>query len=295
MPTLIISPTRVTFGETSADLSPPLDLAEFEKERVLLLLAANFDVRLLPPKVQELVKQVTPDWLRDLGHRLFERAIPARIAAAWLERSGALALALDPALERLPWELLRDGGDFLARTRGIVRVRQSPSNPTRAVAPPDRLRVLIALASPVLDESLQDVEDSRQPAIVNLEREAAPFRDLDGASFPADITLRLHVTPDELDFALGEANVFHFVGHGGIGTLLLENRDGTTRAIDTAWLRERFANRAVRLANRAVRLAVFQACLTAVAPPPTLSLPWKRGERVSRRRCWMRACQWRSR
>ncbi len=246
-----LSPTRTSF-----------DPAEFDEARRLLFVAANPHPA-IPLELRERAAQtVTAAWLRDVGRRLFDRAIPAPLAEALRADSAPLLLALDPALVALPWELLHDGSAFLARTRGIIRVAPTSAPlPTAHASSAARLRVLLALASPVLDETLDSVEDERQPTMVDLEREAALFRELDGAAFAADFKLAMHVTPDELDFALGDADVFHFVGHGGIGALLLENRDGTTHLLDAAWLRERFQ-------NRALQLAVFQSCLTAVQPSP---------------------------
>jgi len=126
------------------------------------------------------------------------------------------------------------------------------------------LRVLVAPASPLLIERLPDEEgdlveagpdDPRQPHVVDLEREADPFRDLDAKPFPADFDLRLRISPEELDFALKQADALHFIGHGNVGTLLLESRHATGRAVDIDWLRERFT-------ARGLRLAVFQSCLT---------------------------------
>ncbi len=260
---LTIGCEAVTLDGVQAELVPPLDPTGLAHELALLRLAAN------GPESPEgwadylaARQKVDKGFLLDLGRRLFDRVFVGAVGERYRETADPLALAFaDEALAGLPWELLYDGKGWVARDRGFLRVAPVEAPPGSGEAPPgDRLRVLVAMASPLLNEAL-DPDDSRQPYVVDLEREAEVFRALDGADFPADFTLRLHVTRDDLSWELGGGyHVLHFLGHGNVGVLALEDRHGVEDIVKTDWLRE-------RVLRTGLGLAVLQSCLTAADAP----------------------------
>ncbi|MBI4279194.1 MAG: CHAT domain-containing protein [Armatimonadetes bacterium] len=270
---LFLAADRVVVGETTLPLDPPLDAAEFQAEWDLLAAVANPERTVDPAGYQRAVETVDAAWLRSFGRRLFDRVFVGPLADAWHEGSDPLILTVhEPPgdssdtlrLTDLPWELLHDGTSWAARTRGVVRNAAGAGRLPSAQPGGGRLNILAVLASPLIIERMPDVDgnlveaepdDPRQPHVLDIEREADLFRGLHGRPIPADINLRLHVSPEDLDFALGDADVLHFVGHGTVGMLLLESRHGTGRTVDTDWLRERFA-------RRRLQFAVFQSCLT---------------------------------
>jgi tetratricopeptide (TPR) repeat protein len=265
---LTIAHDQVSLDEVGAALEPPLQAEEFAPELALLRLAAN------GPESDEqwrdylaALKRVGEGFLATFGQRLFDRVFVGAVGERYRTTAGHLVLAFDedtkaePSLGNLPWELLYDGTGWVARDRGILRMAQVDVLAGSGEAPPgDRLRVLVAMASPLLNEALEP-DDPRQPYVVDLEREAEVFRALDGASFPADFVLRLHVTRQDLSWELGgDYHVLHFLGHGNVGRLALEDRHGVEDVVRTAWLRE-------RVLRTGLGLAVLQSCLTAADAP----------------------------
>lgn len=91
-------------------------------------------------------------FLRQLGMRLFESVFP-QDSYRRLQAPGPLLLQIAPALQAYPWELLNDGENWLALTRGLVRYVARPATPP-APAPgaPGPLRVLALSADPLTPE-----------------------------------------------------------------------------------------------------------------------------------------------
>ncbi len=299
-----IAPGQVTLDGKTAPLAEPLRAEDFAADWFTLWLAANPDPHLPDAAIRQAQETVTVEWLRDLGQRLFVRAFPDEVAdrlqaddvPLGSAQGKPLVLSFDEpipspssppglggtegglSLADLPWELLCDGGGFLARTRGVVRMLQPSPLPPHPPSPSpnfgrggggcrgEGVRALVALASPLLTPDL-DPDDPRQMAIFDLEREADLFRGLEGAPFPAHFDLLPHATPAGLDAALRGCDVFHFVGHGNVSVLALENRDGTAHPVPTGWLRECFSvHPSTGSGHGPPRLALFTSCLTGAAP-----------------------------
>jgi|GEM_PF-1636375 len=260
---LTLSPEAAVLDGRAFPLDPPLRAEEFAQEWATLWLAANPDPNRPDEEIRQAQKTVTAGWLEELGRRLFERAIPPEAARVLAADTAPLALGFSStegrlSLSDLPWELLNDGRGFLSRRRGMVRLLEVggrlPDIPLRE----GPLEVLVAMASPAWNPDLPPY-DRAQPVIIRLDREADLFRSLGGEPFPVRFHLRFHVTPSELDEALGGRDVLHFVGHGNVGFLVLENRDGTCHKVDVNWLRERFS-------LYPLRLVLFTSCLTGAGP-----------------------------
>ena len=265
---LYLSRNKIRLGELEATLEPPLNPADFAGDLELIRLAAEPPPPGRPGRMEarrKAVMAVDEAFLQNLGRRLYERAIKP-VEEALRRTTGPIALHIadegdgDLRLADLPWELLHDGRDWLARRRGILRAVKVEEPLPKLPAREGPLRVLIAMASPVLDPKLSP-DDPNQPDIVNLHEQAEPFRALDGKDFPAHIALRLHVDPDLLRRELGESyDVFHFLGHGNVGILTLEDRYGQEHVVKGDWLRE-------HILDCGIRLGVFQSCLTAAERP----------------------------
>jgi tetratricopeptide (TPR) repeat protein/CHAT domain-containing protein len=238
---------------------PPLSPAEFAQELALLRLAANGPESPEQWKDSQIARQkVNEQFLRAFGRKLFDRLFTGPVRKLYFETAGPLALVCqEPTLAELPWELLHDGNGWVARDRGILRLAQIEAPVASGETPPGpRLRVLVAMASPLLNKKLEP-DDPSQPAIINLEQEAEVFRELRGKDFPADFVLRLHVTSEDLSRELGNNyHVLHFLGHGNVGVLALEDRYGVEAPVNTEWLRG-------EVLHTGLSLAVFQSCLTA--------------------------------
>ncbi len=262
---LTIAPQAVVLDGREYPLDPPLEAREFAPEWTLLWLAANSH-----PPVPLARETVTEEWLKDWGRRLFARVIPAEAAQslsadllpiavafkepppvpdAFLEVEIAGSPIRIPALSLadLPWELLHDGRDWLARTRGLLRVVDASGSLPRFSPPEKRLRVLVGMASPILDE-LVPSDSPTQPHILDLEEQAGPFRALQGEQAPIHLRLHLHITRDTLRDELSRGcDVFHFLGHGNVGSLALEDRYGCLDGVTGEWLRERLSGNPIRL------------------------------------------------
>jgi tetratricopeptide (TPR) repeat protein/CHAT domain-containing protein len=238
---------------------PPLSPKEFAQELALLRLAANGPESPEQWKDSQIARQkVNEQFLRAFGRKLFDRLFTGAVRKLYFETAGPLALVCqEPTLAELPWELLHDGNGWVARDRGILRLAQIEAPVASGETPPGpRLRVLVAMASPLLNKKLEP-DDPSQPAIINLEQEAEVFRELQGKDFPADFVLRLHVTSEDLSRELGNNyHVLHFLGHGNVGVLALEDRYGVEAPVNTEWLRG-------EVLHTGLSLAVFQSCLTA--------------------------------
>jgi len=256
---LTIRPEMVSLDGAACQPDPPLSPEEFAQELALLRLAANGPQSPEQWKDSQIARQkVNEQFLRAFGRKLFDRLFTGAVRKLYFETAGPLALVCqEPTLAELPWELLHDGNGWVARDRGILRLAQIEAPVASGETPPGpRLRVLVAMASPLLNKKLEP-DDPSQPAIINLEQEAEVFRELRGKDFPADFVLRLHVTSEDLSRELGNNyHVLHFLGHGNVGVLALEDRYGVEAPVNTEWLRE-------KVLRTGLSLAVFQSCLTA--------------------------------
>jgi CHAT domain-containing protein/CBASS immunity sensor of nucleotide second messenger signals len=216
---------------------------------------------------------------RDLGSRLFEAILPAKLLRLfdpkreWLNEAGPegrdrrlrlrLRLDLEDAevrpLAALPWELLHDPYFHTfyghGRRRLLVRQLASPQDAAPlAVAPP--LRILAVASSPrgatplkletearVLDEALQ--KDGRLKVLL-----------LAGPTLEETLRVLERQRP----------HVLHFMGHGGFDTatgeghLLFEDGMGGAKPVDGELFAELLAD------FRNLRLVVLNACRTAEMP-----------------------------
>ena len=245
----IITAGSVTIKDTTVTVDPPLSVEEFSEE-----------MRLLRGFSEELNEQR----IRELGERLFQRVFAEAALEQYRSSNPAtLALILSDDLAALPWELLHDGDNWTARTRGMVRVATTEQASPEIIPKPGALKVLAAIAGPILhdDESLPD-DDPKQPGPIDVKAQVEILRGLVGTQFPAEIKLREHVTREQFSREVSENyHVLHFVGHGNVSRLVFETRHGIADLAEEDWIREQ-----ITVALRGgLRLVALNSCFSANA------------------------------
>ncbi len=239
----------ITINDVVSTIDPPLSLEEFSSE-----------IDLLREHSEELGEQQ----IKELGGRLFQRVFTEAALDQYRSTDPvAVALVLNDDLTLLPWELLHDGANWVARTRGVVRIASTEQRPPKIYPKSGALHILAAIAGPLLhyDESLPD-DHPHQPYPIDVNAHAEVFRKLEEAQFPAEIKLLKHITREILSREMSESHhVLHFVGHGGVGKLMFENRYGITDSADEDWIREQIT---VGLRGN-LRLVVINSCFSADA------------------------------
>ncbi|MBX7215130.1 MAG: tetratricopeptide repeat protein [Thermoflexales bacterium] len=205
---------------------------------------------------------------RPYGKRLFEALFPtesaARNALAALTARDSLRLVLlDDALQRLPWEYLRDPSDrtadegFLALKYVIMRALPATLRTTMPAAS-GSARVLVVASDPAVDAHdvpipALDIERGRRELIKVFERTAAAL----------DVHFLQPATLDSLHGALAETaaggTAIHFLGHGiarpSGAALFFEDRAGNAHEVAARDL--------VAPAGGRARLVFLNACESA--------------------------------
>ncbi|HEY3568155.1 MAG TPA: CHAT domain-containing protein [Thermoanaerobaculia bacterium] len=227
------------------------------------------DLRSKPSTASGLKSSLTP---QQIGGALFQALFHDDLLRTFLLCLGRMEsrpdhglrirLAFDPTepelrkLIALPWELLyrSETRDFLSRNplTPVVRYLEVPRL-TAPADPGDRLRILVALASP------------RDLATLNLERECLQMKEALSRNPRIEARFLDHPTPAMLRSALqdSEFHVFHYMGHGGRdaatgeGFLLFEDSRGYSQPVPGAVLGE-----ALKGGPR-LRFVFLNACRTA--------------------------------
>jgi tetratricopeptide (TPR) repeat protein len=215
-----------------------------------------------------------PAEARAFGQRLFGALFQGPIGAIYVaSQEGATPARVrltvdDPALARVPWELLFDPATegALALRGPFVRGIDTEAG-ARALAVEPPLRVLIADASPSDQPALASQLEAR-----DVEAELAQLT----GEGRIEVGILPNVTLSTLRNALREAasadpprpfHVLHWIGHGdvdlrtGANVLMFEDRDGASDPVDGNQL-------ANVLHGSDIRLVLLNACHSA-APTPT--------------------------
>jgi formylglycine-generating enzyme required for sulfatase activity len=171
---------------------------------------------------------------REDGTALFQSVFKEEVGARWRESLTKLAeghglrlrlrLEGDPDLVGLPWEYLYDPGQraFLALKveTPVIRYLAVPAEPLPFKSPIP-LKMLVVTANPQTTEALE------------IEGEVREIRQ---ALSPLGSRVRLeHLdcpTLADLETRLQDCQVLHFSGHGSLGALIMEGRDGRPRTVD---------------------------------------------------------------
>ncbi len=219
-------------------------------EKLNFLLSASSGDRQAPP--------IRAKFLKEFGQSLYQ-AISPSFGQGLPLHSGPIILDIkERGLSQLPWELMWAEGEWLAKTKGIVRVAGLGKGP-RGGSIKGPLKVLVALASPVYKPG---VEESLQPDPINLRSQMEIFtQGLSRKRFAATFNILAHITRRRLgDELVKDYHILHFVGHGSRGSLSLEDDYACADEVDSAWLRE-------NLSNSSLHLALFNSCYTASHDP----------------------------
>ena len=210
--------------------------------------------------------------IQDFGGKLFEAVFAGDIEhlfrssldTSFREGKGLrirLRLPEDSELHMRPWEFLFDteGREFLAVREHTPLVRYLPvAQPIPPITVEGPLRVLVALSSPT-DHPRLDI--AREWEIL--------CHALEPSISAGQLVLRRvpgHCTFDNLRDSLRHfgAHIFHFVGHGIPGALVLEQESGKGLEMEATHLRSAFPSGALP------RLIVLNACSGAI----TLDVPF---------------------
>jgi tetratricopeptide (TPR) repeat protein len=242
-------------NDVSAAINPPLTVEEFGNDIASI-------------RLNELNEQK----LRDFGIKLFQRIFTDNALEQYKSSDpSAIALSVSDNLASIPWELLHDGTNWVARTRGIVRVAITGRNTPDFIQKQGNLRILTAIAGPILNETMPD-DDPEQIHPLSFRRVTEEqidvnahtdiFKKLEGEPFPADIKIRKHVTRESLSWELSDNyQVLHFVGHGAIGRLVFETRHASVDLAEEIWIREQITTGL----RGGLRLVVLNSCHSADA------------------------------
>ena len=236
-------------GETDRIIYQSLPTDEAHEDRVYYLrelMAQIDDAEKLGRTLREFL---FPNLIRDLFLRTKERAGKAGVRV----RLNIFRDSRD--LYQIPWEYVRDDKTFMALNAETPIVRYMPvDREAKSVGVPDKVRVLVAWASPS-DQDLLDVEGE----VAVVEEALAPLV----ASGRVEVEILPHAQPSTLRRLVQtmDPHVFHFIGHGvlqenGEGALALETRSGTTALVDADKL-------LVLFQGDETKLVVFSACQTA--------------------------------
>jgi hypothetical protein len=161
-------------------------------------------------------------------------------------------------LAALPWELLYDleRGEYLClqASTPIVRTFDAPFYVPYPLAVDPPLRILVVAAQP---------PDQRW---LNLAAEITGLQNGLAGTDAIELKVLPHATFPALQEELqrGPYHVFHFMGHGKEGQLLLEspNAEVTSDSVSTAVLARLFGE------HKTLRLAVLNSCKSAQLPDP---------------------------
>ena len=235
---------RGTAGEASGRLEPP-----FQPDELQRLCAAG-------PSLDGTI-------LQRFGDRLYEALFTSEIRTCFVDSFRAakkvgegLRIKLDiavPALNRLPWEILRrtDFAVVLAQSEWFPVVRYLSSAP--AVDPVEldgKPRMLVVSASPRGSADLDLPQEVRF-----IEQALAPLgKHLDVTRLKGARKLEL-----SRELRQGAFHVVHFMGHGGRGLIQLEGDDGGAVELGADDLRQLVFD------CPTTQLIVFNACDTARA------------------------------
>jgi len=232
-------------NDVAAAINPPLSVDEFRDDIASIYL-----------------NEFNEQKLRDFGIKLFQRIFTDSALEQYKATDpSVVALSTSDNLASIPWELLHDGTNWVARTRGIIRVTTTGRNSPNFIPKQGNLRILAAISGPILNETMPD-NDPEQISPVDVNAHTDIFRKIEGEPFPAEIKIRRHVTRESLSWELSENyQVLHFVGHGAIGRLVFETRHASTDLAEESWLREQITTGL----RGGLRLVVLNSCHSADA------------------------------
>ena len=151
--------------------------------------------------------------LEQIGRRFFTLLVPDQIRQSVFGVTGPAAIELDVQDHDIPWELLHDGEDFLARRHALGR---RVIGPERTPQPGQRGVKVVIVGDPT-----NDLKGARQESDAIYERCQKALDDLtDAYEIPAEVSLlqggdatKDTVLLDLLMDPAGGIDIFHVAGH----------------------------------------------------------------------------------
>jgi len=211
-------------NDNTVKISPPLSIDEFKQE-------IN-DIRSHPEKLSE-------QNLIDFGTRLFQRVF-TDVALDQYKMTDPSVIAIAPSSELafIPWELLHDGKDWVAKIRGIIRIISTSRKSPDILPKIGNLKILTTISSPILNETMPE-DDPEQISPIDVYSHIYGFQKLEGESLPINIKLHKHITKEVFSKEIADSyHIWHFIGHTAIGQLVFETRQANVELIDKIKLQE---------------------------------------------------------
>lgn len=208
------------------------------------------NIRKYPEKINE-------QELIEFGNRLFKRVFQDTALDQYKTTDPSI-LAIIPSgeLAFIPWELLHDGKDWIAKTRGIIRVAETSRKSPEFFPKLGNLKILVTMSSPILNETMSE-DDPEQISPIDIKQQLQAFQTLEGELLPIDIKINRHITKEVFSKEMSNNyHVWHFVGHIYNGQLVFETRQASVELIDKNKLQE-YITVGIR---GGLRLAVQNSC-----------------------------------
>lgn len=214
----------IVINDKISKIDPPLYLDEFKQEI---------------DSIRNHQEKLSEQNLIEFGKRLFQRVFTDTALDQYnITDPSILAIAPSNELAYIPWELLHDGKDWIAKTRGIIRIIETSRKSPDLLQKLGNLKILATMSSPILNETMPE-DDPEQISPVNIKQHLDAFQRLEGEPLPIDIKLNKHITKEIFSKEISNNYyVWHFVGHIYNGQLVFETRQASIELIDKSKLQE---------------------------------------------------------
>ncbi len=214
----------LVINDKVSKIDPPLSVDEFKQE--------VDNIRNLPEKLNE-------QSLMEFGNRLFRRIFTDTALDQYsMTEPSILAIAPSSELAFIPWELLHDGKDWIAKNRGIIRVISTSRKSPDLLPKLGNLKVLATISSPILNETMPE-DDPEQISPIDVQQHLHSFQRLTSEKLPINIKLNKHITKEIFSKEISNNyHIWHFIGHTAIGQLVFETRQASVELIDKSKLQE---------------------------------------------------------
>lgn len=211
-------------NDVAVKINPPFSIDEFGQEIENILIN--------PEKIGE-------QQLRDFGAHLFQRVFTEAALDQYKAADPCIiAISSTDDLAFIPWELLHDGQDWVAKTRGVIRIFTTSRKSPDILHKQGKLKILATISSPILNETMAD-DDPEQISPIDTNAYINAFQKLEDEQLPLNIKLIRHTTKETFSKEIANNyHIWHSVGHSAIGQLVFETRHASIDLIDKSWLQE---------------------------------------------------------
>ncbi|MBD3180799.1 tetratricopeptide repeat protein [Candidatus Poribacteria bacterium] len=188
------------------------------------------------PSWDELLES-NAEYLREMGEKLFQRVFSGEVLQKYKSTTPKpLALNLSNELSALPWEIMFDSSDWIARKRGIFRGVKTEQVSPDIIPKPGILKVLAVVADPLLESEHEQIWGD---IILNSVCHIDNLRNLASERFPLEIRLLSNATKVKLQNEVSKNyHVIHYIGRISVKSLALESRHGFLDLAHEEWLEE---------------------------------------------------------